>query len=339
MPSMRSAWLLICSLSASLVGQAEPLQLRIPRGLTSPIPGSQTFKPEVAALGRQLFFDPELSIDRTTACSRCHLPGHGFASLEALPPGSLGKHATRNAPTLYNRAWGKSFSWDGKARTLEAQVILPISNPNEMALPLAEAIDRLRKHVGYGPRFKSLFGQPANAEDLSTALASYVRTLVHGDTVIDSFRAGLGGPLTRAERGGLWVYESKGGCWKCHSGGNFTDEKFHNTGVGVRAGRPRPARMAITNNPQDAGKFKTPTLRALSETAPYMHDGSQKTLEDVVAFYRRGGNANSHLDSKLLPLQLTDQEASNLVAFLRALSRPIRKKKEGRESAPAPRRK
>ena len=336
---MRATCLLVWIVAAPLLGQAPALRLHAPRGLIAPVPGADTFRPEVAALGRSLFFDPELSIDRTTACSRCHLPEHGFASVQALPPGSLGKHALRNAPTLYNRAWGKSFSWDGKAATLEEQVILPISNPNEMALPLDQAIGRLREHPSYGQRFVDLFGHPAASQDLAAALAAYVRTLVHGGTVIDQFRAGLGGPLTRAERAGLWIYESKGGCWKCHDGGNFTDEEFHNTGVGARSGIPLPGRMAISKDPSDAGKFKTPTLRALTQTAPYMHDGSQQTLEDVVAFYRRGGNANSHLDPRMRSLDLTNQEASHLVAFLRGLSRLAPKKTEGRESAPPPRRK
>ena len=118
---------------------------------------------------------------------------------------------------------------------------------------------------------------------------------MHGDTVIDRFRAGLGGRLTKAERAGLWIYESKGACWKCHSGPNFADDEFHNTGIGVVAGKPRPGRMGITGDAADAGRFKTPTLRALTETGPYMHDGSIRTLEEVVAFYRRGGNANSGL--------------------------------------------
>ena len=336
---MRATSLLVCLLATPVAAQAPELKLRAPRGLATPVPGASTFRSEVAALGRSLFFDPELSIDRQTACSRCHLPEHGFSSLEALPPGSLGKRALRNAPTLYNRAWGKAFSWDGKASTLEEQVILPISNPNEMALPLDQAVQRLRKHSSYGRRFQALFGHPASSGDLASALAAYVRTLVHGGTVIDSFQAGLGGRLTRAERAGLWIYESKGGCWKCHSGGNFTDEQFHNTGVGVRSGHALPGRMVVSKDPADAGKFKTPTLRALTQTAPYMHDGSQATLRDVVEFYRRGGNANSNLDPKIRPLDLSDLEASHLVAFLRALSRPAPKKTEGRESAPAPRRK
>ncbi len=327
---------LVLSLAISpLAAQSPALSLRVPRGLASPVPGAAGFKPGIAALGRALFFEPSLSIDSQTPCSRCHLPDHGFASVEALPPGSLGRRALRNAPTLFNRAWGEAFSWDGKAKSLEQQVIMPISNPNEMALPIDQAVQRLRRHQTLGARFQRLFGRPANAADLATALASYVRTLVHGDTAVDRFRDGTGGPLTRAERAGLWIYESKGGCWKCHSGGNFTDESFHNTGVGVVDGKPRPGRMAVSGRPADAGRFKTPTLRALTDTGPYMHDGSLQTLEQVVAFYRRGGNKNSGLDAKLKPLSLSDQEAAHLVAFLRALGRPLSKPPPVGHRAPA----
>jgi len=328
--------LLVATKNAAAQAAPAPV-LRAPRGLPSPVPGHAAFRPAVAALGRALFFDESLSIDNRTACATCHVPGHGFASVEALPPGSLGKRALRNAPTLYNRAYGRAFSWDGRAETLEQQVILPISNPNEMALPLDQAVERLRKSKRYSSRFKTLFDRAPTSTDLSVALAAYVRTLVHGDTVIDKFRDGEGsGLITREERAGQWIYESKGDCWKCHSGGNFTDEKFHNTGIGVRNGKPRPGRMGITRKPKDAGAFKTPTLRALTETGPYMHDGSLKTLEEVVEFYRRGGNSNTHLDPKLRPLSLTDTEARHLVAFLRGLSRPAKPKPQTKPAGSKP---
>lgn len=312
----------LLGLSTTVVAQddAEPA-LRAPRGLTAPVPGHDGFDPAVAALGRALFADKDLSVDRQTACVSCHSPAHGFASVEALAAGSLGKRALRNAPTLYNRAWGRAFGWDGKAPTLEEQVIAPISNPNEMALSLADAVERLRASDVYAARFEVLFGRPANAADLSVALASYVRTIVHGDSVVDDFRAADVAHLTTEERAGLWIYEGKGRCWKCHDGPNFSDERFHNTGIGVRDGQPEPGRMAVTGDPADAGAFKTPTLRGLTETAPYMHDGSLASLEDVVAFYRHGGNRNERLDARVEPLALTDAEAGNLVAFLRALSR------------------
>jgi cytochrome c peroxidase len=149
-----------------------------------------------------------------------------------------------------------------------------------------------------------------------------VRGLVFGDSAIDRFRAGDYAELASEERVGLWVFESKGRCWRCHSGANFSDESFHNTGVGAEGGVPLDGRFAVTADEADRGRFKTPTLRGVAATAPYMHDGSLATLAEVVEFYRRGGNANEHLDPLLQPLDLSDREAAALVAFLGALSRP-----------------
>ncbi len=275
-------------------------------------------------LGRRLFFDPILSSDRTVSCGSCHQPDHGFASPQALPPGVAGKRALRNAPTLYNRVLGTLHSWDGRARSLEEQVVMPISNPNEMGLPVEEALKRLAGDGAYESAFREVFGRAADQRGLADALASFVRRLTIGDSPVDHFQGARDRTLlTFEERAGLWLYESKGRCWTCHSGPNFTDEAFHNTGIGVVDGVPLPGRMAVTGREADRGAFRTPTLRGLLETAPYMHDGSLRSLEDVVAFYRRGGNRNPGLDGDLRPLDLTDTEAGHLVAFLRALSRRV----------------
>jgi cytochrome c peroxidase len=302
--------------------QTDP-RIRVPFGL-DPFPPAELagFRPKVAALGRQLFFDPILSVDRQTSCGSCHQPDHGFASPEKLPKGSLGKRALRHAPSLVNRAYGTQFSWDGKTDSLEVQVLLPIENPNEMALPIEDAIRRLAGDKTYAKRFKDLFKRPPQKADLARALTSYVQTLLTGNSVIDRFHAGQDVNLEVAEKAGMWIFESKGGCWKCHSGANFSDESFHNTGIGVREGKAEPGRGGLTSKEADWGGFKTPTLRGLPQTAPYMHDGSLATLEDVVEFYRRGGNKNSGLDPKVQPLDLSDEEVGFLVAFLRALSRP-----------------
>lgn len=279
-------------------------------------------RPDRIALGRALFFDPLLSIDRTVSCASCHRPEAGFASPEALPPGAAGKRALRNAPSLFNRALGVHFSWDGKAKTLEQQVVMPISNPNEMDLPLEDALGRLRADAGYKRQFKAAYGGEATADTLADALAGFVGRLTLGDSPVDRFQGARDrNALNVEERAGLWIYESKGRCWTCHSGPNFSDELFHNTGVGVVDEKPEPGRMAVTGKAADRGGFRTPTLRGLVQSAPYMHDGSVKTLEEVVAFYRRGGNKNPSLDPLLVPLDLTDEDASNLVAFLKALSR------------------
>jgi cytochrome c peroxidase len=314
------------SLSAALTAQATaapavPYSERSPfrPDAVIPAPAEAPLGEAVFRLGERLFHDPLLSGGKQRACSTCHLPQHGFA--EPLPR-ALGDATLRNTPSLFNRAYGKAFSWDGKAATLEAQVLLPIENPKEMALPIADAVARLGADPGYAAAFRETLGEPPSAGSLGRALATYVRGLTLGDSPIDRFLRNQPSSLTREERIGLWVFDSKGRCWRCHVQPNFTDEQFHNTGVGAAGGEPTdPGRMAVTGDARDRGAFKTPTLRGLVHTAPYMHDGSLATLEEVVAFYRRGGNRNPWVDAELEPLELTDDEAAHLVAFLRALSR------------------
>ena len=165
------------------------------------------------------------------------------------------------------------------------------------------------------------FGEGPSRDSVARALATFVRRLVVGDSPVDRFRTGEVTALSTLERTGMWIWESKGGCWRCHAGPNFSDEKFHNTGVGTVDGEPEVGRFAVTGNDAERGAFKTPTLRALALTAPYMHDGSLATLEEVVEFYRGGGGDNPHLDRRIAPLRLSDEEATALVAFLQALSR------------------
>jgi cytochrome c peroxidase len=276
-------------------------------------------------LGRELFFDPALSIDRTVACATCHRPEHGFADPQALSTGVMGRKARRNAPTLFNRGFGSPQSWDGRAATLEQQALLPIEDEREMALPLDEALARLRAEPRYVEGFARAFGDGGiTRERLADALAGYVRRLAFGDSPVDRFRTGEVALLSREERAGMWLFESRGGCWRCHSGPNFTDESFHDTGIGVVDGAPEPGREAVTNDPADRGRFKTPTLRALALTAPYMHDGSLATLEEVVDYYARGGNPHAQLDERIAAFELDEADRAALVAFLRALSRPAK---------------
>ncbi len=298
----------------------ESLPIEAPFGLPKASEYTGATADGMAQLGRLLFFDPLLSKDRSIACASCHRPELGFADDTALSEGVGGNKTLRNAPSLFNRAYGASFMWDGRAKSLEEQVLLPIQDAREMDLPLTEAIARIRSEESYTGLFDRTFGRPADEEGLSLALASFVRRLKLGDSPVDRFRAGERGALSAEARSGLWFYESRGGCWRCHVGANFTDEDFHNTGIGVVEGKPLDGRFAVTKDEADRGRFKTPTLRGVALTAPYMHDGSLKTLEEVVAFYRRGGHPNSNLDGALAPIEMTDADGVNLVAFLRALS-------------------
>ena len=297
-----------------------PLVRTAPLGIEELADGFTASEEEVA-LGRALFFDPILSGRRTIACASCHRPDFAFADNRKTSRGIEGYLTRRNAPSLLNKGLSEKLLWDGRAATLEDQVLMPIENPEEMALGTAAAIQRLADDEGYGQRFKDVFGREVDKEALQAALAAFVRALTVGDSPVDRFRDGDLSALGPDEEAGLWIFEGKGGCWKCHSGPNFSDESFHNTGVGAKDGVPEPGRHKITEVEGDQGKFRTPGLRMLTKTAPYMHDGSLATLTDVVEFYRRGGNENSHRSKRLAKLSLTDEEAKQLVAFLGALSR------------------
>lgn len=210
--------------------------------------------------------------------------------------GVSGRQGRRNAPALINRGYGRSFFWDGRVSTLEEQVLKPIQDPNEMDLPLDEAAERVDLPV----------------EKISHALASYVRSIVSGGSPLDRFINGDRGALSTEERTGLDVFRRKGNCIACHVGPNFTDERLHNTGIAWRDGK-------LADVGAGWGDFKTPTLREVSRTAPYMHDGSLGTLEEVIDYYDRGGNRNSNLDPELRPLHLTVADKLALAAFLRSL--------------------
>jgi cytochrome c peroxidase len=271
-------------------------------------------------LGRRLFFDPSLSADGTVACASCHQPQRGFSSGEARPRGVHGRRGPRRAPTLFNRAYGTAFFWDGRAATLEEQALRPIEDPDEMGAKLPEVVRRLRAHAGYKARFEAAFADGVTAANLGRALAGFERILLRGGSPVDRFvlRAEADA-LTPPQRQGLWLYESKGRCWRCHSGPNYTDEQYHNTGVSWGKQPLDLGRFAVTRRDADRGRFKTPTLRGVALTAPYMHDGSIATLEEVVDFYNRGGGANPNRDPALQPLGLSPDEVRDLVAFLKAL--------------------
>jgi cytochrome c peroxidase len=210
--------------------------------------------------------------------------------------------------------------WDGRAATLEEQALRPIEDPDEMGSSVEETLKRLRADPTYGTQFREAFGGDVSAAHLARALASFQRALVSGDSAVDRFHASDFKALTDDERQGLWLFESRGNCWRCHSGPNLSDGRFHNTGVGWGNATYDAGRFEITRQEADRGAFKTPTLRDVARTAPYMHDGSMATLEDVVRYYSRGGNANPHLDGQLKPLNLSDDEVRHLVAFLTALN-------------------
>jgi len=283
------------------------LVIAIPLGLDlyMPVPEGNPLLVEKVELGRRLFRDRRLSRDRSIACSSCHDPERAFSDGRPVAIGIDRQAGRRGAPALINRGYGRAFFWDGRAATLEEQVLQPIQDPKEMNTTLAEVSAR----VGL------------SSDDISRALASYVRSILSGNSRFDRFVNGDRRALSPEQQEGLRVFRGKGNCTSCHVGPNFTDERFHNTGIAWRDGSLQDeGRSAVTGKLNERGAFKTPTLREIARTAPYMHDGSLVSLEDVVDYYDRGGNANPALDSELRPLKLAAAEKRSLVAFLRALS-------------------
>lgn len=296
---------------------------KLPRGL--PETHTPSASPLQIELGAKLFREKRLSADGSISCASCHDPDKHFASSDARAVGIRKQVGRRNAPSLLNRVYGTSLFWDGRTSTLEEQALQPIIDPLEMGNTLEKAVASLNADAEYQQQFQKAFGsEGVTRERLASALAAFQRTLLLGNSPVDAFIDGETAKLSDSARQGLWLFESKANCWKCHTGKNYSDEKFHNTGISWGNTPPDLGRYEVTKQEADRGKFKTPTLRGLVKTAPYMHDGSIKTLEEVVAYYTRGGNTNSHVDAALKPLNLSEREQADLVAFLRALSEELK---------------
>ncbi len=301
-------------------------EIRVPLGLDlyRPIPEDNPVTFEKVKLGKRLFGDKLLSRNRSLACKGCHQPKKAFTDGRAKAIGVYGRQGSRSVPTLVNRAYGRAFFWDGRTSTLEEQVVKPIESESEMDMTVGEAVDRLKRKSRYRKMFQQAFHREPNGEDLARALASYVRTIYSGDSPFDRYIYGKRGALTDQQRRGLRIFRGKGNCTACHIGPTFSDEKFHNTGVAWRDGKLQDeGRFAITGEAELKGAFKTPTLREVTRTAPYMHDGSLATLQDVINFYSDGGRKNPHLDEEIKPRNLTSLEKQDLLAFLQSLTGTI----------------
>jgi cytochrome c peroxidase len=292
---------------------AVALLLAIPLGLDlyMPVPEENPLTREKIALGQRLFHDTRLSRDGSIACASCHDRRKAFSDGRPLAIGIGGRVGQRHAPALINRGYGRSFFWDGRAASLEVQVLHPIQDVREMDMTLREVTAR----TGLQP------------QEIASALASYVRSILSGDSPFDRFVGGDRRALSREQQAGLQLFRGKGNCTACHVGPTFSDESFHNTGIAWRevdSTLHDEGRFLLTRRDDDRGAFKTPALREVARTAPYMHDGSLATLQEVVEYYSRGGNRNPWLDAELRPLRLTPAEARALVAFLRALNGRVR---------------
>ena len=291
------------------------------------VPSDNPLTVEKIALGRRLFFETSLSVDRSVSCATCHDPKRAFTDERPLAVGVFERVGRRHSPALINRGFGQTQFWDGRAGSLEFQVLKPIEDKNEMDLPLEEAIARLAADEYYRTAFEAVFERPVSAEDLSRALASYVRSIRSGDSPYDRFIDGEADALSAEQQTGLRLFRTKARCAFCHREPAFTDEQFWNTGVAwyvepeSEAGTFRDqGRFEIAGTSRLLGSFKTPTLREVARTAPYMHDGSLATLADVVDFYDNGGRPNPHLTPLVRPLFLTTGEKQALIKFLESLN-------------------
>jgi cytochrome c peroxidase len=300
-------------------------KLAIPAGLEQDyarfVPADNPLTAEKIELGKMLYFDPRLSVDGTVSCATCHNPIFGYSNGVQFSPGFKGQLGNRNSPTTLNRLYSTVQFWDGRSNSLEDQALGPVQNPVEMANTVPGMIANLNKISGYKPYFQKAFGsEEITADRVARAIAAFERTLLTGNSPFDRFQAGDPNAISDSAKQGFTIFMGKGNCHECHPLPAFTDEKFHNVGVGMDKPKPDLGRYTVTKNEEDKGAFKTPTLRQIAETAPYLHDGSATTIEEVVDLYNRGSIKNPHLDEKMKPLGLNKAERADLVAFLKTLT-------------------
>jgi cytochrome c peroxidase len=290
----------------------------IPAGLKPlRVPDDNPQTPEKIELGKQLYFDPRLSCDDTVSCASCHDPKKGWSNGEAFATGVRTQVGGRSAPTIINSAYFDLQFWDGRAHRLEGQALGPIANPIEMDHKIEDCVIKLNKIPGYRQQFRKVFNSDATPDNVAKAIAAFERTILSGNAPYDQFKAGTKTALSEPARKGMKVFFGKGHCSACHVGGNFSDAAFHNIGVGFDKEKPDLGRYEVTKVEGDKGAFKTPTLREIARTAPYMHDGRFKTLEEVVEYYDKGCHPNPQLDEEIFPLKLTAEEKADLATFLK----------------------
>ena len=307
------------------------VEITPPLGLPPvPIPANNPPTAETIALGRKLFYDTRLSKDNTLSCASCHNPNLGFTDGRVVSLGVAGTPGVRNAPSLLNAAYGTTQFWDGREPDLEKQSADPIANPIEMNQSHDVFVGKIQKDPAYQAEFAKAFGPgPITLDLIEKSLASFERTLLSGNSPFDQYEyGGNKHALSPSAIRGLAIFRDpkKGNCVVCHAMGDksslFTNYTFHNIGEGVNGEGDLTdlGRYTQTHLEVDKGKFKTPSLRNVALTAPYMHDGSQKTLQQVVTFYVGGGNSNPNLDHDIKVLKLSAQERADLVAFLESLT-------------------
>jgi|CXWL01.1.fsa_nt_gi cytochrome c peroxidase len=315
------ALLAVLALPMFAVASSE-YKLRVPLGLKEPdVPADNPMSEAKVDLGKILYFDKRLSRDGTVSCATCHDPSKGWTDQSPVSTGIKGQKGGVSAPSVLNAAYYEFQFWDGRAPSLEEQAKGPIQNPIEMGFTHEEAVARLKEIKGYAPLFKKAFGDAAiDIDRVAKAIAAFERTVLTGDAPFDRWQAGDKKAMVDAAVRGHALFNGKGNCAFCHDGFNFSNSDFHNIGVGMKAEKPDLGRFGQTKEDRHKGAFKTPTLRNLRYTAPYMHDGSEKTVRDVVEYYNRGGNKNPWIDGRVKELKLSKEEVDDIVAFLDALN-------------------
>ncbi len=322
---MRLGWILVTALLA--LGAASPPPASgqgrfLENGLlpAAPVPPDNPQTDAKVRLGKQLYFDTRLSADATVSCASCHDPRTGWANPHPTDTGIRGQVGARNSGTILDAAYMRFQFWDGRAGSLEEQALGPIHNPIEMGETLENVVAKLNAIPGYRDQFQAVFGADVTTDGIAKALAAFERTVISGPSPYDRYLLGDRSAMSPAAVRGMELFNGKGHCTPCHSGPTFSDQSFHNLGVGMDRSEPDSGRVKETGIPGDTGRFKTPGLRNAALTPPYLHDGSAKTLMDVVVLYDEGGVPNPYLDPMMFPLRLTERERRDLVAFLEALT-------------------
>ncbi|MBX2972977.1 MAG: c-type cytochrome [Flavobacteriales bacterium] len=298
-----------------------PFELRLPPGAPYPeVPAAYPMTRASVALGKALFFDPRLSRDGTVSCASCHSPAHAFSDTLPLSRGVDGRTGMRNAPTLANVAYHPALFRDGGVPTLEAQVIAPVLDPDEMDHTLQGAAERLSGDADYQQWSRLAYGRELDPYAITRAIAAYERTLISGWSRFDRFHyQGDADALSESEQRGWRLFSSEAlNCTACHNGFDLSDHTYQNIGQYMEYADPGRARISL--DLADHGKFKVPTLRNIARTAPYMHDGAMATLEEVVDHFASGGHAHPNRSPLMTGFSITETERSDLIAFLHALT-------------------
>jgi len=301
--------------------EIQPLPAQLTTYEAMSIPADNPLTAEKAALGRQLFFDERLSIDGSRSCYSCHVCEHGLT--DGLPKaiGAQNKQLTRNSPTLWNIGYHKEFYWDGRSPSLEKQALAAWTGGNMgVGDKVNDIVAKINALQGYKAQFQNVFHSDATADNMMKAIAAYERTLISGSTAWDRWKAGDNTAISESAFRGWNIFQSIK-CSNCHDGVLFTDQQYHNIGIGMDQPNPDVGRGGFVKRIEETGAFKTPTLRDVAKSAPYFHDGSAKTLEEAVDIMLAGGKPNQYLDTKnLKPQKVLPEQREDLLNFLRSLT-------------------